>query len=128
MRKKLLFIVLLFISNTLYSQLFTAKTFSFCTMKKGERWSSWTEKELVNFPIEVDSVENIILVHSNKLQTYTIYSNNLYINEGEKVYWFYCQDREKLSCMIEVVLDRNGLNKNEITIRYADIKIRYELK
>jgi hypothetical protein len=126
--KKLLFIVLFLISNTLYSQLFIAKTFSFCTINRGEKWTPFSEKELVNFPIEVDSSDNLIVLHANKLQVYTIYKSNVFINEGEKVYYFYCEDSEKLSCIILLALDRNGLNKNEMEIMYSNAKIRYELK
>ena len=79
--KKLLFIVLFLISNTLYSQLFIAKTFSFSTIKRGEKWTPFSEKELVNFPIEVDSSDNLIVLHANKLQVYTIYKSNVFINE-----------------------------------------------
>ena len=53
---------------------------------------------------------------------------NVFINEGEKVYYFYCEDAEKLSCIILLALDRNGLNKNEMEIMYSNAKIKYELK
>jgi len=127
--KKLLFILLLFISNTLYSQQFyRAKTFSFSTIKKNERWSSWSNKEFIDAAVKVDSAEGFITIYTNKVQTYMIYKSNIFINEGEKVYWFYCQDMDKILCMIELVLDRNGYNKNEMEIRYADLKLKYEFK
>jgi hypothetical protein len=126
--KKLLFILFLFINSISYSQLFTAKTFSFCTINRGEKWTPFSEKELVNFPIEVDSSDNLIVLHANKLQVYTIYKSNVFINEGEKVYYFYCEDKDKLSCIILLALDRNGLNKNEMEIMYSNAKIKYELK
>lgn len=127
--KKLIFILLLFISNTLYSQqYYIAKTFCFSTIKNNERWSPWSEKEFINAAIQVDSAENIITLHTNKLQTYMVYKTDTFTNDGEKVYYFYCEDTDKILCMIELVLDRNGYNKNEMEIRYADLKIKYELK
>ena len=127
--KKLLFILLLFISNTLYSQQFyRAKTFSFCTIKKNKRWSSWSNKEFIDAALKVDSAEKIITLYTNKVQTYMIYKMDVFVNDGEKVYWYYCEDKDKILCMIELVLDRNGYNKNEMEIRYADLKLKYELK
>jgi hypothetical protein len=127
--KKLIFILLLFISNTLYSQQFyEAKTFSFCTIKRGERWTEWTEVELIKASIEVDSADGTIVLYTNRVATYSIYKTDKFINDGEVVYWFFCEDDSKVLCNIQLVLDRNGYNKNEMEIRYADLKLRYELK
>jgi hypothetical protein len=127
--KKLLFILLFFVSTISYSQQYhRVKTFSFCTIKRDERWTPWSEKELIDANIEVDSARKIITIYSNKLQTYIIYKTERFVSNDEIIYWYNCEDKDKILCSIELVLDRNGYNKNEFEIKYADLKIRYELK
>jgi len=127
--KKLLFILLFFVSTISYSQQYhRAKTFSFCTIKRDERWTPWSEKELIDANIEIDSAASIITIYTNKLQTYIIHKTERFVNEGEIIYWYYCQDKDKVLCTIDFSLDRNGYNKSEFEIKYADLKIRYELK
>lgn len=127
--KKLLFILLFFVSTISYSQQYhRAKTFSFCTIKRDERWTPWSEKEFIDANIEIDSTESIIAIYTNKVQTYIIYKTERFVNDGEIIYWYYCEDKDKVLCVIQLVLDRNGYNKNEFEIRYANLKIRYELK
>jgi hypothetical protein len=62
------------------------------------------------------------------VQTYIIHKTERFVNDGEILYWYYCEDKDKVLCTIQFVLDRNGYNKNEFEIRYADLKVRYELK
>jgi hypothetical protein len=127
--KKLLFILLFFVSTISYSQQYhRAKTFSFCTIKRNERWTPWSAKEFIDANIEIDSAESIITIYTNKVQTYIIYKTERFVNDGEIIYWYYCEDKDKILCSIELVLDRNGYNKNDLEIKYADLKIRYELK
>jgi hypothetical protein len=127
--KKLLFILLFFVTTISYSQQYhRAKTFSFCTIKRDERWTPWSEKEFIDANIEIDSAESIITIYTNKVQTYIIYKTERFVNDGEIIYWYYCEDKDKILCSIELVLDRNGYNKSEIEIRYADLKLKYELK
>ena len=129
MKTKLLFILFLFISTISYSQqYYRAKTFSFTTIKPNERWKPWSSPEMINASVEVDSTENTVTLYTNKIQVYTIYKTEKFINDGEIMYWYYCEDRDKVVCQIQLVLDRNGYNKNEIEIRYADLKLKYELK
>jgi hypothetical protein len=129
MKTKLLFILFLFISTLSYSQQYhKAKTFSFCTIKRDDKWTPWSEKELIDANIEVDSARKIITIYSNKLQTYIIYKTERFVNDNEIIYWYNCEDKDNILCSIELVLDRNGYNKNEFEIKYADLKIRYELK
>jgi hypothetical protein len=88
MKTKLLFILFLFISTLSYSQQYhRAKTFSFCTIKRDEKWTPWSEKELIDANIEVDSAGKIITIYSNKLQTYIIYKTERFVNDDEIIYW-----------------------------------------
>ena len=127
--KKLIFILLLFVSNIAYSQqYYRAKTFSFTTIKDNERWKPWSRPEMIDASVEVDSANSCILLYTNKIQVFTIYKTDKFINDGEIMYWYYCEDKDKILCQVQLVLDRNGYNKNEIEIRYADLKLKYELK
>jgi len=127
--KKLIFILFLFVSTVSYSQqYYKAKTFSFTTIKKSERWKPWSRPEVIDVMVEVDSIDNSITLYTNKVQIYTIYRTEKFTTDGETIYWYYCEDRDKIVCQVQLTLDKNGLNKNEMEIKYADLKLKYELK
>ena len=109
MSKTKLYVILLFLILGLqqsYSQTYKFKTSGFSVLEKNEKgkWKQWTDLNLVNILVTLDTNKSRIVVYSQIIQLFEIVEYQpIEENDSDIVYSFTCKDNEGVDCTVSIV-------------------------
>lgn len=133
MNKLKLFLVVLFVSFGMqqgYSQTYKFKTSGVSVLEKNSKlkWGKWSDLNLVNLLVTLDTNKNRFVVYSQIIQLFEIVE---YIptqeNDTDIVYAFTCKDNNGLDCTISIITRKKQDNRKQLYITYDDHIIVYNI-
>jgi hypothetical protein len=133
MNKLKLFLVVLFVAFGMqqgYSQTYKFKTSGVSVLEKNSKakWGKWSELNLVNLLVTLDTNKNRFVVYSQIIQLFEIVD---YIpvqeNDTDIVYSFTCKDNNGLDCTISIITRKKQDNRKQLYITYEDHIILYNI-
>ncbi|TDD75605.1 hypothetical protein [Flavobacterium caseinilyticum] len=133
MTKTKIFIVLLFLALGLqnsYSQNYKFKTSGFSVLEKTEKgkWGKWSDLDLVNILVTLDTNKNRIVVYSQIIQLFEIIDYQpVEENDADVVYTFTCKDNEGVNCTVSIITRKKQANRKQMYINYDNRIIVYNI-
>jgi hypothetical protein len=133
MAKIKIIIVLVFLVMGLhqsYSQTYKFKTSGFSVMKKDQKgkWGKWSDLNLVNILVKLDTDKSRIIVYSEIIQLFEIINYvPLEENETDSVYTFTCKDNNGDDCTLSIITRKNQDNRKQLYINYDNRIIVYNI-
>ncbi len=113
-----------------YSQTYTFKTSGLSVMEKDQKgnWGKWSDLDLVNIVIKLDTNKNRIVVYSEAIQVFEVIE---YIpeeeNDSDRVYAFSCKDNNGEDCTLSIITRKKQDNRKQLYISYDDRIILYNI-
>lgn len=133
MTKTKIFIALLFLALGLqnsYSQNYKFKTSGFSVLEKTEKgkWGKWSDLDLVNILVTLDTNKNRIVVYSQIIQLFEIIDYQpVEENNADIVYTFTCKDNEGVDCTVSIITRKKQANRKQLYINYDNRIIVYNI-
>lgn len=133
MIKKKIYIVLLFLVMGLqysFGQNYKFKTSGFSVLEKTEKgkWGKWSDLDLVNILVTLDTDKNRIVVYSQIIQLFEIIDYQaIEENDTDIVYSFTCKNNEGLDCTVSIITRKKQDNRKQLYINYEDRIIVYNI-
>ena len=133
MNKIKLYIVLLFLALGMqqsYSQQYKFKTSGFSVLQKNERgkWGKWSELNLVNILVTLDTDKSRFVVYSQIIQLFEIIVYQpIEETETDIVYSFSCKDNNGEDCTVSIITRKKQGNRKQLYITYDDRIIVYNI-
>jgi hypothetical protein len=127
------YIILLFLVLGLqhsYSQNYKFKTSGFSVLEKTEKgkWGKWSDLDLVNILVTLDTNKNRIVVYSQIIQLFEIIDYQpIEENDTDIVYSFTCRDNVGLDCTVSIITRKKQDNRKQLYINYEDQIIVYNI-
>lgn len=119
-----LFLVLLTISTTGFSQVFKLKSTSFAskTIINEYKWSEWSDFTESSVLITFDMTNDRITIYSNVTQVYDIaeYEGKTTDSDGDDIYSYFCVDKSGLTCRVKWVQLNSQNGRMQMYINYSD--------
>ena len=133
MIKTNIYIVLLFLVMGLqhsFGQNYKFKTSGFSVLEKTEKgkWGKWSDLDLVNILVTLDTNKNRIVVYSQIIQLFEIIDYQpIEENDTDIVYSFTCKNNEGLDCTVSIITRKKQDNRKQLYINYEDRIIVYNI-
>lgn len=133
MTKIKIIIVLVFLLMGLhqsYSQTYKFKTSGFSVMEKDGKgkWGKWSDLDLVNILVKLDTDKSRIIVYSEIIQLFEIIEYiPLEENETDSVYTFTCKDNNGDDCTLSIITRKKQDNRKQLYINYDNRIIVYNI-
>lgn len=133
MSKTKLYVILLFLILGLqqsYTQTYKFKTSGFSVLEKNEKgkWKQWTDLNLVNILVTLDTNKSRIVVYSQIIQLFEIVEYQpIEENDSDIVYSFTCKDNEGVDCTVSIVTRKKQDNRKQLYINYGNRIILYNI-
>lgn len=124
----LLFLILGFQHS--YSQNYKFKTSGFSVLEKNDKgkWGKWSDLNLVNILVTLDTSKNRIVVYSQIIQLFEIIDYQpTEENDTDIVYSFTCKDNEGVDCMVSIITRKKQENRKQLYINYDNRIIVYNI-
>jgi hypothetical protein len=112
------------------SQSYQFKTSGFSILEKNERgkWGDWSNLDLVNLSVILDTNKHRIVVYSQEIQLFNILN---YIereeNDTDIVYSFICKDNDGRECKLSIITRKKQEYRKQLYINYDDHIIVYNM-
>lgn len=116
--------------NQTYSQTYKFKTSGFSVMEKDGRgkWGKWSDLDLVNILVALDTDKSRIVVYSEIIQLFEIIEYQpLEENETDSIYTFTCKDNNGDDCTLSIITRKNQDNRKQLYINYDNRIIVYNI-
>ncbi|MDR6761573.1 hypothetical protein SAMN05444671_1331 [Flavobacterium sp. CF108] len=126
----ILFLFLTFGLQQVQSQSYHFKTSGFSVLEKNEKgkWGQWSDLDLVNLSVVLDTDKHRIVVYSQEIQLFSILD---YIereeNDTDIVYSFMCKDNDGRECKLSIITRKKQDNRKQLYINYDDHIIVYNI-
>lgn len=133
MSKIKLYILLLFLGlgfQKSYSQVYKFKTSGFSVLEKTEKgkWGKWSDLELVNILVSLDTNKSRIVVYSQIIQLFEIIDyQDRTENDSDIVYTFTCKDNDGVDCTLSIITRKKQGNRKQLYINYEGRIIVYNI-
>lgn len=133
MTKIKIIIILVFLAMGLqqsYSQTYKFKTSGFSVMEKDQKgkWGKWSDLDLVNILVKLDTDKSRIIVYSEIIQLFEIIDYiPLEENESDSVYTFTCKDNNGDDCTLSIITRKKQDNRKQLYINYDNRIIVYNI-
>ena len=124
----LLFLILGFQHS--YGQNYKFKTSGFSVLEKNEKgkWGKWSDLNLVNILVKLDTSKNRIVVYSQIIQLFEIIEYQpTEENDTDIVYSFTCKDNEGVDCTVSIITRKKQENRKQLYINYDNRIIVYNI-
>ncbi|OXG00168.1 hypothetical protein BC749_102262 [Flavobacterium araucananum] len=127
------YIILLFLGfglQQVQSQAYHFKTSGFSVLEKNDKgkWGDWSNLDLVNLSVILDTNKHRIVVYSQEIQLFNILD---YIereeNDTDIVYSFMCKDNDGTDCKISIITRKKQDFRKQLYINYNDHIIVYNI-
>ncbi|RTY71146.1 hypothetical protein EKM05_13730 [Flavobacterium sp. GSP27] len=114
--------------HTSYGQSYTFKTSGFSVLEKKEKGDKWSDLQLVNLRVTLDTDKNRIVVYSQIIQLFEIIEYQpIEENETDIVYSFTCKDNEGVDCTVSIITRKKQNNRKQLYINYDNRIIVYNI-
>ena len=116
--------------NQSYSQTYKFKTSGLSVMQKDQKgnWGKWSNLNLVNILVKLDTDKNRIIVYSEVIQLFEIIDYiPLEENETDSIYTFTCKDNNGVNCTLSIITRKKQDNRKQLYINYDDRIIVYNI-
>ena len=113
-----------------YSQTYKFSTSGLSVMQKDQKgnWGKWSDLNLVNILVKLDTDKNRIVVYSEAFQVFEIVDYiPLEESETNSVYSFTCKDNNGEDCTISIITRKKQENRKQLYINYEDRIILYNI-
>jgi hypothetical protein len=116
--------------NQSYGQTYKFKTSGYSVMLKDQKGKSgkWSDLDLVNILVTLDTDKNRVTVYSEVIQLFEIID---YIpfeeNETDGVYTFTCKDNNGEDCTLSIITRKKQDNRKQLYIHYDNRIIVYNI-
>lgn len=133
MNKIKIYIVLFFLVLGLqhsYGQNYKFKTSGFSVLEKNEKgkWGNWSDLNLVNILVTLDTNKNRIVVYSKIIQLFEIVDYQATEeNDTDIVYSFSCKDNEGVNCTLSIITRKKQDNRKQLYINYDNRIVVYNI-
>lgn len=133
MTKIKIYIVFLFLVLGLqhsYSQNYKFKTSGFSVLEKNEKgkWGKWSDLDLVNVLVTLDTNKNRIVIYSQIIQLFEIVNYQATEeNDTDTVYSFTCKDNNGEDCTLSIITRKKQDNRKQLYINYDGRIIVYNI-
>ena len=133
MSKTKIYILLLFLGlgfQKSYSQVYKFKTSGFSVLEKTEKgkWGKWSDLELVNILVSLDTNKSRIVVYSQIIQLFEIIDyQDRTENDSDIVYTFTCKDNDGVDCTLSIITRKKQGNRKQLYINYEGRIIVYNI-
>ena len=133
MSKIKIIIILVFLAMGLqqsYSQTYKFKTSGFSVMEKDQKgkWGKWSDLDLVNILVKLDTDKSRIIVYSEIIQLFEIIDYiPLEENESDSAYAFTCKDNNGEDCTLSIITRKKQDNRKQLYIHYDNRIIVYNI-
>lgn len=133
MAKMKIIIVLAFLAlglNQSYSQTYKFKTSGLSVMEKkpNGKWGNWSNLDLVNILVALDTDKSRIVVYSEVIQLFEIIEYiPLEENETDSIYSFTCKDNNGDDCTLSIITRKKQDNRKQLYINYDNRIIVYNI-
>jgi hypothetical protein len=127
------FVVLAFLVLGLlqsYSQTYNFKTSGISVLEKDQKrkWGSWTELDLVNILVKLDTDKNRIFIYSEAIQVFEIIDYiPLSVGETDDIYSFTCIDNLGENCTLSIIIRKKQNNRKQLYVNYDHRIIVYNI-
>lgn len=117
-------------TQQLYSQSykFTTSGVSVLEKKENGKWGEWSNLQLVNLVVNLDTDKKRIVVYSRIIQVYDIVT---FVpteeNDTDIVYSFVCKTIDGESCTLSIITRKKQGNRKQLYINYGDRIILYNI-
>ncbi|WP_417940216.1 hypothetical protein [Flavobacterium sp. RS13.1] len=127
------YIILLFLAlgvQQTYSQSYRFRTSGFSVLEKNDKgkWGEWSNLDLVNLSVVLDTQKHRIVVYSQEIQLFNIIE---YIereeNDTDIVYSFVCKDNSGTDCKISIITRKKQDYRKQLYINYDKHIIVYNI-
>lgn len=129
--KLILILVFLFTGlNKSYGQTYKFKTSGLSVMQKDQKgkWGKWSDLNLVNILVKLDTDKSRIVVYSEIIQLFEIIDYiPLEENDTDSVYSFICKDNNGEDCTLSIITRKKQDNRKQLYINYDDRIIVYNI-
>lgn len=129
--KLILILVFLFMGlNKSYGQTYKFKTSGLSVMQKDQKgkWGKWSDLNLVNILVKLDTDKSRIVVYSEIIQLFEIIDYiPLEENDTDSVYSFICKDNNGEDCTLSIITRKKQDNRKQLYINYDDRIIVYNI-
>ncbi|MBP6759479.1 MAG: hypothetical protein KA133_09525 [Flavobacterium sp.] len=133
MAKIKIIIVLAFLAmglNQSYGQTYKFKTSGFSVLEKDGKgkWGKWSDLDLVNILVALDTDKSRIIVYSEVIQLFEIIDYiPLEENETDSIYSFTCKDNNGDDCTLSIITRKKQDNRKQLYINYDNRIIVYNI-
>ena len=113
-----------------YSQTYNFKTSGFSVLEKDQKgkWGKWSDLDLVNILVKLDTDKSRIIVYSEIIQLFEIIDYiPLEENESDSVYTFTCKDNNGEDCTLSIITRKKQDNRKQLYINYDNRIIVYNI-
>jgi hypothetical protein len=129
--KLLIVLVLLLLGfQESYGQTYNFTTSGFSVLEKNQKgkWGNWTDLELVNIVVKLDTNKNRVIIYSEAIQVYEIIEY-LPFEEGETddKHTFICINNLGEQCTLSILIRKKQDNRKQLYINYDDRIIVYNI-
>ncbi|HLF53021.1 hypothetical protein [Flavobacterium sp.] len=133
MKKIKTFVILLFLvigMQQSYSQVYKFQTTGYSVLEKDEKgkWGKWSDLQLVNLVVTLDTNKNRIIVYSQEIQLYEILDyQDKEESETDEIYPFTCKDIDGEKFTISIITRKNQDNRKQLYINQKNVIIVYNI-
>lgn len=116
--------------NQSYSQTYKFKTSGFSVLQKDQKgkWGKWSDLDLVNLLVKLDTDKNRIIVYSQVIQLFEIIDYiPLEESESDSIYSFACKDNNGEDCTLSIITRKKQGNRKQLYINYDNRIIVYNI-
>jgi predicted nucleotidyltransferase len=113
-----------------YSQTYKFSTSSLSVLQKDQKgnWGKWSDLDLVNILVKLDTDKNRIIIYSEAIQAFEIVDYiPLEESETDSVYSFTCKDNNGENCTLSIITRKKQDNRKQLYINYEDRIILYNI-
>ncbi|MFV8328383.1 hypothetical protein [Flavobacterium sp. ZS1P14] len=133
MAKTKIYIILLFLVlgfQNSYSQSYKFKTSGFSVLEKNEKgkWGKWSDLDLVNILVTLDTNKDRIVIYSQVIQLFEIIDYQATEeNDTDIVYSFTCKDNNGDDCTLSIITRKKQDNRKQLYINYDNRIVVYNI-
>jgi hypothetical protein len=112
------------------AQSYNFNTSGFSVLEKGAngKWGKWSDLELANIRVTLDTNKNRIVIYSQVIQLFQIIEYQPSTeSETDIVYTFSCVDNDGVDCTVSIITRKKQDNRKQLYINYGDQIIVYNI-
>jgi hypothetical protein len=116
--------------NQSFGQTYKFNTSSLSVLEKAQNgnWGKWSDLQLVNILVKLDTDKNRIVVYSEAIQAFEIIDYiPLEESETDSVYSFTCKDNTGVNCTLSIITRKKQDNRKQLYINYENRIILYNI-